>query len=131
MKCRGLLSERGTLQATKAPIAAGGGGWSAHLFVANRKQNAMRDSENGAGVFELGAPRRAHADPRHLPLRRHRHRARFRHRPERRVFDQRQPRGDHNVLVFRIDRKTGRLTRTQALPLNDQPAFVHPGMLRR
>jgi 6-phosphogluconolactonase len=33
--------------------------------------------------------------------------------------------GDHSVLVYRIDRGTGRLTRTQVLPLGDQPAFVH------
>jgi 6-phosphogluconolactonase (cycloisomerase 2 family) len=33
--------------------------------------------------------------------------------------------GDQAVHVFRIDPRSGRLTRTAVVPLGDRPVFVH------
>jgi len=134
-RAAGLLSQAGSVPAANTPIAAGGEGWSAHilvhpngrfLYVSNRQESAQRGTENSLGVFRIGA----HAEP--TPI------------PDAFVTDGiDQPRdfaldaggqfliavnqaGDRSVLVFRIDRQTGRLTRTQRLVLgDDQPAFVH------
>jgi 6-phosphogluconolactonase len=131
---RGLLEEVGTVQSTSQPVAEGGIGWSAHilvhpsgkfLYVSNRLENTERGTENSLGVFTLdedGVPsvvedgfvfedvntaRDFHIDPSgHF------------------LISVNQE-GDYSVLVFRIDQETGKLTRTQRLPLEDQPAFVH------
>jgi 6-phosphogluconolactonase len=135
----GLLSAAGSVQASKAPIPAGGSGWSAHvlvhptqnfLYVSNRQETPEHGAENSIGVFALGkngeptpileafvtegvnTPRDFTIDP-----------------TGRYLISVNQA-GDHHVLVFRIDPRTGGLTQTQAFPLSDQPAFVHALELR-
>lgn len=135
----GTLAEAGTVQATKAAIAAGGEGWSAHilvhpsgkfLYVSNRQQSPERGTENSIGVFALspdGTPTPVDFITEGIDTPRD-----FTIDPTGRYLISVNQEGDHNVLVFRIDRRSGRLTQAHAIPLPDQPAFVHAlGALRQ
>lgn len=133
-RATGTLSQQGTVQAAATPIAEGGEGWSGHilvhpngrfLYVSNRQQNPMRGTENSLGVFTLGPSGEPTpvldafvTDDVNTPRD-------FAIDPSGQFLLSVNQEGDHAVLVHRIDRATGRLTRTQVLPLTDQPAFVH------
>jgi len=142
-RAAGLLTQAGIVQATRAPIAPGGEGWSAHslvhpsgrfLYVSNRQETPERGTENTLGVFQLGN------DGEPTPLvdafvSEGVHTVRDFHIDARGQFlIAVNQEGDRKVHVFRIDRQTGRLTRTHAIGFGDQPAFVHvlgPLPLRR
>jgi 6-phosphogluconolactonase len=133
-RAAGLLSQAGTVQAAKTPIAEGGEGWSAHiqvhpngrfLYVSNRQQSVQRGTENSLGVFRLAAGGEPSALPDAFVTEGVNQPRDFALDPSGQYLISVNQEGERSVQVFRIDRQTGRLTRTQTLVLGDQPAFVH------
>jgi 6-phosphogluconolactonase len=130
----GLLSEVGTVQATLKPIPEGSKAWSAHiavhpsgkfLYVSNRIEGTERGTENSLGVFALGADGKPTAVPDGFVTDGVNTPRDFGIDPSGHFLVSVNQEGDYSVLVFRIDQETGRLTRTQLLPLQEQPAFAH------
>ena len=133
-KAAGLLSQQGTVQAAKTPIGEGGEGWSGHilvhpngrfLYVSNRQESPERGTENSLGVFAIGRQ----GEPKPVldafvteGVRTPRD---FGIDPGGQYLLSVNQEGERGVLVYRVDARTGRLTRTQFVPYTEQPAFVH------
>ena len=130
----GVLTEAGTVQATMESIPEGGEAWSAHiavhpsgkfLYVSNRIEGTARGTENSLGVFALGRDGKPTAVPDGFVTEGVNTPRDFGIDPSGHFLVSVNQEGDYSVLVFRIDQESGRLTRTQLLPLEDQPAFAH------
>ncbi|HTU61272.1 MAG TPA: beta-propeller fold lactonase family protein, partial [Polyangiales bacterium] len=111
-----------------------GEAWSAHiavhpsgrfLYVSNRIEGTERGTENSLGVFALGRDGKPTAVPDGFVTEGVNTPRDFGIDPSGHFLISVNQEGDCSVLVLRIDQESGRLTRTQLLPLEDQPAFAH------
>jgi 6-phosphogluconolactonase len=130
----GLLSHPQSIDSTKVPKPSENEGWSAHvvvhpsgkwLYTSNRMEGDTRGSENSIGVFKLERDGTPTPVPEAFVTDGLATSRDFTIDPTGRYLIATNQAGDQNVLVFRIDRKTGALTRTQAFPIGGQPAFAH------